>query len=155
MNLPDKFRWQYCTRVKQNRLFNGVRIDKTFRHHYGRKTGNLNKISHRTLIVKDDARFLLTNDLELTSAEVKRIYPIIQQIEEVYRLLKQEFGWGICRVNSAKAQKAHLHLELYALCLVQSKADEKGQTIYAFKQDLFRQQIPTPTQFLQCCTAIA
>jgi putative transposase len=155
LNLLDRFGWQYITRVKKNRLFNGVRIDQTFRHTYGRKTGNLKKISHEILIVKDGTRYLLTNNLELTSAEVKRIYPIRQQIEEVFRLLKQEFGWGKCRAQSVQAQKAHLHLGLYAFCLVQSKAEEKGHTIYAYKQDLFRQQIPNSTQFLQCFTAIA
>ncbi len=155
LNLLDRFGWQYITRVKKNRLFNGVRIDQTFIHHYGRKTGNLKKINHEILIVKDGTRFLLTNNLELTSAEVKRIYPIRQQIEEVFRLLKQEFGWGKCRANSMQAQKAHLHLGLYAFCLVQSQAIEKGQTIYAYKQDLFRQQIPTQHQFLQCFTGVA
>jgi putative transposase len=155
LNLLDKFGWLYCTRVKKNRLFEGVRIDKTFRHHYGRKTGNLKKINHEVLIVKDGERYLLTNKLELKSAEVKRIYRVRQQIEEVFRLLKQEFGWGKCRANSVQAQKAHLHLGLYAFCLVQSQAVEKGQTIYAYKQDLFRQQIPTQQQFLQCFTGVA
>ena len=155
LNLLDRFGWQYCTRIKKNRLFEGVRIDKTFRHYYGRKSGSLKKIGHQVLIVKDGERFLLTNNLELTSAEVKRIYPIRQQIEEVFRLLKQEFGWGKCRANSMQAQKAHLHLGFYAFCLVQNKAVEKGQTIYAYKQDLFRQQIPNSTQFLQCFKAIA
>lgn len=155
LNLLESFGWQYITRVKKNRLFNGVRIENTLRHRYGRKTGNLKKIGHEILIVKDGTRFLLTNNVELTSGEVKRIYPIRQQIEEVFRLLKQEFGWGKCRANSVQAQKAHLHLGLYAFCLTQSKAKEKGQTIYAYKQDLFRQQIPTSTQFLQCFTAIA
>ena len=112
LNLLESFGWQYMTRVKKNRLFNGVGIDKTCRHHYGRKTGNLKKIGHEILIVKDGERYLLTNNLELTSAEVKRIYPIRQQIEEVFRLLKQEFGWGKCRANSVQAQKAQLHLGL-------------------------------------------
>ena len=107
LNLLNKFGWKYCTRVKKNRLFEGVRIDKIFRHHYGRKTGNLKKIEHKILIVKDGERFLLTNNLELTSGEVKRIYPIRQQIEEVFRLLKQEFGWGRCRANAgAKGSSA-------------------------------------------------
>ena len=155
LNLLAQFGWRYCTRVKKNRLFEGVRIDKTFRHHYGRKKGTLKKIRHEVLIVKDGERFLLTNNLELTSAEVKRIYQTRQQIEEVFRLLKQEFGWGKCRANSMQAQKAHLHLGLYAFCLVQNKAEENGETIYAYKQNLFRQQIPNPTQFLQCFVAIA
>ncbi len=155
LNLLNKFGWLYCTRVKKNRLFNGSRIDQTFRHFYGRKTGRLKRINHEILIVKDGARFLLTNNLSLTSAAVKKLYPIRQQIEEVFRLLKQEFGWGRCRANSRQAQKAHLHLGLYAFCLVQSKAIEQKLTIYAYKQNLFREQIPTQSQFLQCFSTFA
>lgn len=155
LNLVNRFGWKYCTRVKKNRIFNKVRIDKMFQHYYGRKKGTLRKVNHEVLIVKDGKRYLMTNNLELTSAEVKRIYQIRQQIEEVFRLLKQEFGWGRCRAGSLQAQKAHLHLGLYAFCLVQNKAIEKGQTIYAYKQDLFRQQIPTHQQFLQYFTGIA
>ena len=107
---------------------------------------------------KSDTRYWLSktakdswraNNLELTSAQVKRIYPMRQQIEEVFRWLKQEFGWSKCRANSVQAQKAHLHLGLYAFCLTQTKAIEKKQTIYAYKQNLFRDQIPTQSQFLQ------
>lgn len=65
LNLLEAFGWLYGTRVKKNRLFNGARIDKTFRHFYGRKTGKLKRINHQILIVKDGARFLLTNDLSL------------------------------------------------------------------------------------------
>jgi putative transposase len=149
LNLLAQFGWFYCTRVKKNRLFNGVRIDQTFRHHYGRKQGKLKRINHEILVVKNGTRFLLTNNLLLTSAQVKKIYPIRQQIEEVFRLLKQEFGWGKCQANSVQAQKAHLHLGLYAFCLTQTKAIEEKQTIYAYKQNLFREQIPTQSQFLQ------
>ncbi len=149
LNLVAQFGWLYGTRVKKNRLFNQVRIDDTFRHFYGRRTGKLKRINHEILIVKDGTRFLLTNNLSLTSAQVKKLYAVRQQIEEVFRLLKQEFGWGKCRANSLQAQKAHLHLGLYAFCLVQSKAEDKKLTIYAYKQNLFREQIPTQSQFLQ------
>ena len=155
LNLLDAFGWLYATRVKKNRLFNGVRIDHSFRHHYGRQQGKLKRINHEVLIVKDGARFLLTNNLQLTSAAVKKLYQVRQQIEEVFRLLKQEFGWGRCRANSLQAQKAHLHLGLYAFCLVQSKAEENRLTIYAYKQNLFREQIPTQSQFLQCFSSFA
>lgn len=58
LNLLEQFDWQYITRVKKNRLFNGVRIDQIFRHHYSRKTGNLKKINHEILIVKDGEQSL-------------------------------------------------------------------------------------------------
>ena len=155
LNLLSKFGWHYVTRARRNRLFNKVRLDKSFRHRFGRRAGNLRGIVHQILIVKDGKKYFLTNNSELSSAQVKRIYAVRQQIEEVFRLLKQEFGWGKCRAGSVQSQKAHLHLGLYAFCLVQNKAQEEKQTIYACKQDLFREQIPTQKKFLQRFTAFA
>ncbi|MDQ3179635.1 MAG: transposase, partial [Acidobacteriota bacterium] len=100
-------------------------------------------------------KYYLTNDLSLSSAQVKRVYRMRQQVEEVFRLLKQEFGWGRCRAASIQSQKAHLHLGLYAFCLTQTMALTKKQTIYAFKQDLLREAIPTQQQFVQLFTAFA
>jgi len=155
LNLLASFGWKYITKAKRNRLFEKVRLDKTFRHRFGRRAGNLKRIRHAVLIVKDGKKYYLTNDLSLASAEVKRFYRVRQQIEEVFRLLKQEFGWGRCRAATIQSQKAHLHLGLYAFCLTQTRAFENKQTIYAFKQDLFRQQIPTQRQFVQGFTAFA
>lgn len=155
LNLLSQFGWHYITRAKRNRLFNKVRLDKSFRHRFGRQAGNLRGIGHQILIVKDGRKYHLTNNTALNSAQVKRIYGMRQQIEEVFRLLKQEFGWGRCRAGSVQSQKAHLHLGLYAFNLVQNKAQAEKRTIYAFKQNLFREQIPTQRQFLQCFTAFA
>lgn len=44
--------------------------------------------------------------------------------------------------EKARAHVAHLHLGLYALCLAEAAAMQKGQTIYAFKRKLFRLPIP-------------
>ena len=54
------------------------------------------------------------------------------------------------RVKRAKgsAQTAHLHLGLMALCLTQQAALAQGQTVYAFKRDLFRQPIPNQLPFM-------
>ena len=51
-------------------------------------------------------------------------------------------------MRKAKAQAAHLHLGLMALCLTQQAALSQGQTVYAFKRDLFRQPIPTQLPFM-------
>lgn len=155
LNLLSQSGWQYVTHAKRNRLFDKVRLDKSFHHRFGRRAGNLRGIGQQILIVKDGKKYFLTNHAELSSAQVKRIYGVGQQIEEVFRLLKQEFGWGRCRAGSVQSQKAHLHLGLYAFCLVQNKAMDEKQTIYAFKRNLFRAQIPTQKQFLQYFTAFA
>lgn len=153
LHLIEDFGWRYICRAKRNRLFERVKLGKYFRHRFGRAVGNLRQVQHQILLVKDGQKFLITNSLELTSCAVKRIYRNRQQVEETFRLLKQEFGWGKSRARTIQAQTAHLHLGLYALCLVQMKAD--GQTVYKFKQDLFREAIPTQTQFIQSFTASA
>lgn len=153
LNLLDSFDWFYIGRAKVNRVLNEVKIGKAFHHRFGRKTGVLRKVSHQNLIVKDGRRFWLTNNISLTSRELKHHYGFRQQVEETFRLLKQEFGWGKCQAGTKQAQNAHLHLGLYALCLVQIKA--KNETVYQFKQNLFREAIPTQQQFIELFTAIA
>ncbi len=147
LNLLDSFGWRYIGRAKVNRVLEKVTIGKAFHHRFGRKIGNLRKVGHQNLVVKDGRRFWLSNDLTLTSGQLKRHYRFRQQVEETFRLLKQEFGWGKCQAGTKQAQNAHLHLGLYALSLVQMKAGE--ETAYKFKQNLFREAIPTQQQFIE------
>ena len=153
LELIDHFGWRYISAAKRNRLFDEVKIGKVFRHRFGRAVGRLRKLEHQILLVKDGQKFLISNEISLTSGALRRYYRFRQQVEETFRLLKQEFGWGKCRARSVKAQTAHLHLGLYALCLVQMKA--KNETVYQFKQNLFRQAIPTQNQFIEAFTVTA
>lgn len=153
LELIDGFGWRYISATKRNRLFEGVRIGNYFRHRFGRASGSLRKLRHRILLVKDDRKFLISNEISLTSRAIKSHYRFRQQVEETFRLLKQEFGWGKCRARFVKAQTAHLHLGLYALCLVQMKAE--NETVYRFKQNLFRAAIPTQNQFIEAFTVTA
>ena len=110
-------------------------------------------MKHPVLVVKDGRRYWGTNDLSLTPREVKAQYSHRQQIEETFRLLKQELGWGGCSCQKQQAQWAHLHLGLYALVLTQQTAFTHGQTIYAFRQSLFLHSITqnplAPQEFAQ------
>jgi hypothetical protein len=69
--------------------------------------------------------------------------------------LKQEFGWGGTSVRKAKAQVAHLHLGLMALCLTQQAAYTRKQSVYAFKRALFCQPIPEQLPFWEDFLAAA
>lgn len=153
LNLVDQFGWKYISGVKRNRLLDGDRIDNLFRHRFGRRTGSLRKVDAEVLIVKNGKKYYLTNDISITSRQVRINYCKRQQVEETFRLLKQEFGWAKCRARSKQAQTAHLHLGLYALCLVQMKL--KDETVYQFKQNLFREAIPTQNQFIETFTVSA
>jgi putative transposase len=147
------FGWRYISATKRKRLFEGVKIGKYFHHRFGRAVGSLRKLRHQILLVKDGRKFLISNEVSLPSGAVKRHYRFRQQVEETFRLLKQEFGWSKCRARSVQAQSAHLHLGLYALCLVQLKAE--NETVYRFKQNLFRAAIPTQNQFIEAFTVAA
>jgi hypothetical protein len=142
LHLLEDLSWKYVARLKSNRLFEGQAVRERWPHRFGRAVGRLRKVSHEVVVVKDGRRYFVSNDTQLSSSELKRHYRVRQQIEEVIRLLKQEFGWGGASAQRARAQVAHLHLGLYALCLTQAAALKKGQTIYAFKRRLFRLPIP-------------
>jgi hypothetical protein len=142
LNALDEFGWKYAARLKSNRLLSGVAVRERWRHRFGRAVVRLRKVSHEVLVVKDGRRYFVTNDVQLTSREAKAAYRVRQQIEETFRLLKQEFGWGGSSTRKAAPQVAHLHLGLIVLCVVERSAMAEGQTIYAFKRKLFRLPIP-------------
>jgi hypothetical protein len=148
LNLLEGSGWKYVARIKSNRLLDGESISKKWGHRFGQASGHLKQVTAEVRIIKDGKRYWVTNDLSLGPAQIKRVYRNRQQIEETFRLLKQEFGWGGSSVRKAKAQTAHLHLGLMALCLTQQAALAQGQTVYAFKRDLFRQPVPTQLPFL-------
>ncbi len=149
VNLIAELGWKYVARIKSNRLLSGERISGKWRQRYGQACGHLKQVAQEVRIIKDGKRYWVTNDLALKPAQIKRQYRLRQQIEETFRLLKQEFGWGGSSTRKAKAQTAHLHLGLMALCLTQQAALTQGQTVYAFKRELFHQPIPNQLPFLQ------
>jgi Transposase DDE domain len=149
LTLLDGWGWRYVMRLKSTRKFGEHSLRTTWPHRYGHAQGELRGVAHPVLGVKAGRRYWGTNDLTLTPREGKAPYSHRQQIEETFRLLKQEFGWGGCSCQKQQAQWAHLHLGLYALLLTQQTAFARGQTIYAFRQSLFVQSIPQNPLALQ------
>jgi putative transposase len=149
LNLLEGWGWHYVMRLKSNRKFGAHALRTTWPHRYGHARGDLRGVAHPVLVVKDGRRYWGTNELTLTPREVKAQYSHRQQIEETFRLLKQELGWGGCSCQKQQAQWAHLHLGLYALVFTQQTAFARGQTIYAFRQLLFLHSIPQNPSALQ------
>lgn len=149
LNLLDGWGWSYVTRLKSNRKLDKASLRRKWPPRYGYARGTLRGVKHPVLVVKDGRRYWGTNVLTLAPREVKAPYAYRQQIEETFRLLKQEFGWSGCSCQKQQAQWAHLHLGLYALVLTQQAAFTRGQTMYAFRQSLFLQRIPQNPSALQ------
>jgi DDE family transposase len=149
MNLLNGWGWHYVMRLKSNRKFGDNALRTTWPHRYGRARGEFRGVEPRVLGIKDGRRYWGTNKLRLTAREVKTHYSYRQQIEETFRVLKQEFGWGSCSCRKHQAHWAHLHLGLYALVLSQQTAFAQGQSMYAFRQSLFLRSIPQNPSALQ------
>ncbi|MGA9768594.1 MAG: transposase [Blastocatellia bacterium] len=149
VNLLSELGWKYVARIKSNRLLEGERICGKWPQRYGQACGPLKQVIEEVRIIKEGKRYWVTNDPGLKPAQIKRVYRVRQPVEERFRLLKQEFGWGGSSTRKAKAQTAHLHLGLMALCLTQQAALTQGQTVYAFKRELFRQPLPSQLPLLE------
>jgi putative transposase len=149
LNLLNRWGGQYVMRFKSNRKLDTRSLRTTWPHRYGQARGKLQGVAHPVLVIKDGRRYWGPNALTLTPREVKAHYSRRQQIEETFRLLKREFGWGNCSCQKQQAHWAHLHLGLSALILTQQTAFARGQTIYAFRQSLFIRSIPPNPSALQ------
>jgi hypothetical protein len=136
-------------RLKSNRKLEKASVRTTWPHRYGQAQEKLHGMRHPGLVVKDGRRYWGTNALTLTPRAVKALCSHRQQIEETFRLLQQEVGWGSGSCQNQQAQWAHVHFGLYAFSLTQQAALARSQTLYAFRQSLFVQSIPQNPLALQ------
>lgn len=142
------YQWHFVTRLKKNRLFNGRQLHEHWPHRYGNGKGKLAG-SIKALVVKDGCRYLATSDLSLTIHQVKQLYLMRQQIEEVIKILKDQLAWGKSPAHNKTTQLAHLHLCLMAFCVLQTAAIAQASTPYKIRRALFRQAVPTYSLLFQ------
>lgn len=140
--------WHFVTRLKKNRAFNGQRLCRHWPHRYGHATGKLTG-GLEVLIVKDGKRYLATSDLSLSVRGVKAIYGQRQQIEEFFKLMRNQLRWGQCPARSKVAQTAHLHLCLMAYCALEAEAVRQQVTIYQLRRSLYREEVPWQSPLLE------
>ena len=99
--------WYFVCRLKKNRRFNGQALRIHRRHPYWAEGGWLTG-GFKVLVVRYGAKYYATNRLTLTAAEVRRLYRMRAQIEEVIRVCKNQLGLSGCQARSERAQQHHL-----------------------------------------------
>ena len=127
--------WYFVCRLKKNRRFNGHAL-RAHRHHpywaeCGWLTGGL-----KVLVVRYGAKYFATNRLTLSAAEVRRLYRIRAQIEEVIRVCKDQLGLTGCQARSERAQQHHMLCCLVAFCVLERESHDRGVSIYQLKRHL-------------------
>jgi putative transposase len=127
--------WYFVCRLKKNRRFNGRPLRAYRRHPYWSESGRLNG-GLKVLVVRYGAKYFATNRLTLPAVEVRRLYGVRAQIEEVIRVCKNQLGLSGCQARSARAQHHHFACCLVAFCVLERERHDRGLTIYKLKRQL-------------------
>jgi putative transposase len=127
--------WYFVCRLKKNRRFNGQPLRAYRRHPYWTESGWLSG-GLKVLVVRYGAKYFATNRLTLPAAEVRRLYQVRAQIEEVIRVCKDQLGLNGCQARPERAQRHHLTCCLVAFCVLERERQDRGVTIYTLKRQL-------------------
>lgn len=127
--------WYFVCRLKKNRRFNGQPLRTYRRHPYWRERGWLTG-GLKVLVVRYGAKYYATNRLTLAAAEVRRLYAVRAQIEEVIRVCKNQLGLTGCQARSERAQQHHILCCLTAFCVLECERRDRGTSIYQLKRCL-------------------
>src|SRR5215831_6340854 len=127
--------WYFVCRVKKNRRFNGHAVRHHRRHPYWAEVGWLSG-GLKVLVVRHGKKYYATNRLTLPTAEVRRLYRVRAQIEEVIRVRKDQLGLSGCQARSERAQGHHVTCCLVAFCVLERERHDRSLTIYKLKRQL-------------------
>ena len=144
----DGYSWHFITRLKKNRKFKDRLLKHHWPHRFGHARGKL-ACGVEVVLVKDGKRYLASNALSLSVQEVKRQYGKRQQIEEFFKVMRDQLRWQQCSARSEAAQLAHLHLCVLAYCVLEAEAVKQGTTIYKVRRCLYRQEVPRQSPLFQ------
>ena len=138
LKLIRKFKWHWVSKIKSNRLINGVQIKDLFTYRYGNKTGLLYKKKIKVTVVKENNNYWATSDIKLDSINVKKLYRKRQIIEEFFKILKSELRIEGCPSRTKTAQLNHIYFVLFAFCQLEDFRIKKNiTTIYKIRMILF------------------
>jgi hypothetical protein len=125
--------WYFVCRLKKNRRFNGQALRTYRRQPYWAETGRLTG-GLKVLVVRYGAKYFATNRLTLAAAEVRRLYRVRAQIEEVIKVCKDQLRLTGCQARSERAQLHHITCCLVAFCVLERERYERHISIYKLKR---------------------
>jgi Transposase DDE domain len=119
----------------KNRRFNGHAVCHHRWHPYGAECGWLTG-GLKVLVGRYDAKDYATNRLTLAAAEVRRLYAVRTQIEEVIRACKNQLGLSGCQARSERAQLHHMTCCLVAFAVLERERHDGRVSIYQLRRRL-------------------
>jgi hypothetical protein len=122
----------FVCRLKRNRRFHGHAVRQHRRHPDWTETGWLSG-GLKVRVVRYGKKSYATNRLSLAAMEVRRLYRIRAQLEELIRVCKDQLGQARCQARSAPAQQ-HIACCLSAFCVLERERHDRQRSIYKLKR---------------------
>ena len=128
------YRWHYVTRLKPNRLFNGVPLREVQRNPYWIIEGKISG-GQKVIVVRHGKKYFAASNLKLSKQELLAQYKSRWEIETVFRMLHSKLGIDQCESRKLIAQSAHFHLCLMAYAILKNEQYLTGRSIYRIKRN--------------------
>lgn len=125
--------WKFITRLKNNRLLNGVPLKEIARNPYWIMEGKLNG-GFKVIVVRHGAKYFATNDSSLSKKEILAGYKGRWEIETIFKALHSKLGLDECQARKLEAQIAHFHLCMMAYIALEKESFIQKTTIYQVKR---------------------
>ena len=128
------YEWVYICQVKKNRLFNGKQLQRYHRHPYWMERGIIyGKMD--VLIVRHGKKYFVTNDAELSKADLLGRYKTRWSIETMFRMLYDKLGIEECESRSLRSQTAHITLCFMSFLLLEKTRLTTRKTWYQLRRE--------------------
>lgn len=134
LKLIDRFNWRWITQLRKNRIVSTEphkpqHLEEIHIPEQGLKV-HLRGYGFIKVFKKVSKNrgfeYYATNDLNLTSSDVERIYSKRWKIEEYHRGLKQQCGIAKCQARKARAQRNHIWCSIHAFLVLEMHRIKTG-----------------------------
>lgn len=144
----EGYGWQYVTKIKSNRTFNGKQIKKTHRHPYWEETGVLSS-GLTARIIRHGRRYFLTNDFGTEKKKIILFYDARWVIEEMFRVIHSRLRLDECQSRLKVAQMNHTTLVMSAYVLLAREETRSEFSTYYTIHDLCLRDTDYATQLVE------
>ncbi len=123
--------WIFVCRCKKNRILNACPLWQDLPTSGDQVVGWITATT-RIKVIRDDERFLATNDLTLSVMELCHWYARRWPIEDIFRFTKTKLHLEACQSRNAQAQQTHwgTALTAYVILLHQKQTKQPTKTLY-------------------------
>lgn len=132
--------WHFVTRLRKNRYLDGKKLKTRYRHPNWHTIGKL-KGGIEVKVFRRASKFYTTSDTSLEWKAVKKLYKIRAEIEEVFRVLKQECGWQGVQQRNIKTYTNHLTFGLLAYMYLQQLKLQTCSGVFVLRRRLISRKL--------------